>query len=163
MDNVHNFIAQLVHRNVPFIYQPEDQFSFTTPADGIAVLVVLWTVEQTLLDEILCNVLSYFRSFLSGQPIVAFHIDSKFVDWCNDRQVKFLRESIVFAATTWSDMYDACTFGCAHLFPWNDRMNNALLGRKLVEWAAILPTNQVTANECFHHMIVPLITSFESF
>src|SRR6266702_3576745 len=162
VNDIHDFVAQLVHRDVPFIYQAEYEFGLTTPADGITVLVVLWTVEQAFLGKVLCDLLSHIGGFLPGQPIIAFHVNPKLIDRRDDRQVKFLRECKIFATASGSDMYNACTLGSAHLFPGDDCVNNALFGWKFVEWTAILPTNKVTTYECFYHMVVSFVTSFES-
>src|SRR6266704_3913913 len=64
--NIHDFIAQLIHRDIPLIDQAEDQFRLTTPADRIAVLVGLRAVEQPFLGKVLCNVLSYVSGRLPG-------------------------------------------------------------------------------------------------
>src|SRR5258708_7605956 len=124
---IHDLVTQLVHGDVPFVDQAEDQFCLTTPADRIAVLIVLWAVKQAFLRQVFCDFLSHSGSFLPGHPVIALRVDAK-----------------VFAATARGTMHNTGSLGGAYVFPRDDGMNDTLLCRKFVEWAAILPAHHIT-------------------
>src|SRR6202165_1261978 len=90
--HIHDFIAQLLHRDEPLIYQAEDQFGMAAPACRIAVFIILLAVEQPFLDQVISNLLSYIGRALSCQPVVAREVDPKLVYRRYNSQVKFFAE-----------------------------------------------------------------------
>src|SRR6266700_138514 len=159
--DIHDLVAEILHGDEPFIDQTEDEFGTTSPAGGIAVFVVLWPVEQALLRQILGDLLSNLGNVLTGEPIVAWEIDAKFVYRSHNSQVELFGKAKVFAATAGSDMNDTRTLTGTDLFPGNDGMYDVLLGGQFIEGATIAPTNHLTAFEGLNNIIVTLITTFE--
>src|SRR6266478_3549102 len=88
--DLHDLVTQLVHGDVPFVDQAEDQFGLAAPADRIAVLIVLWAVQQAFLRQVFCNLLPYVSGRLPGQPVIALRVDAKFVNRSDDWQIEFL-------------------------------------------------------------------------
>src|SRR5262249_3996966 len=122
LHHIHDLIAQCLHRDKPLIHQPEDQLGLTTPTSWIAVAIVLWTIEQPLLHQILRHKLPHFRAFFTSQPVITVEIHPKLINWCNNTETKLFRETKGLTTTAWSDMHNTGSLGCIGLFPGHHRM-----------------------------------------
>src|SRR5579871_4889395 len=107
--NLHDFIAQIFHRDEPLINKAEDELRLAAPAGWVAVLIVLWAVKETFLGKVLGDLQGYIRGWAACEPIITFHINAIFIDGRKSGQVIFFAEVKVFMAAARSDVDNTST------------------------------------------------------
>src|SRR5258708_39730936 len=133
------------------------------PACRIAVFIILLAVEQPFLDQVISNLLSYIGRALSCEPVVAREVDPKLIYRRYNSQVKFFAEAKVLAPTARSDMYDACTFGGAYLFPRHNSVYDALFSGQFVKGTTIAPAHHIAPFKRLYNMIVAFVVPLKRF
>ena len=152
--HVHEGPAQFVHRDEPFVDEPEHQFRVAAPAHRIAVRVVLDLVEDAFRLKRVEDVVVYFRDRSTGQRAESLDVDTRLVEGRDRRQIMFLAKREVFRTRARRDMDDSRALVLADVVPLEYPVSvlGLGLGGQFVERASIAPSDQFAAGYLGQHL-----------
>ena len=116
------FVVEFAHTNEPLVNQAKDQFGFAAPAGGVAVGVVFYVVQESLLLQIFKDRRGNVADVLAAEPVKAVYKVTFVVNGSDEGEVVFAAKLKIFRAAAGGNVYNARAFGFAHFIPGDNLM-----------------------------------------